>query len=1204
MNNNVFTAKNTFSAGLIQDLAPDNTQATCMTNALNATLKTNNGNELSLQNDMGNSKVEHAQLPKGYVPVGTCEFGGIIYIAAYNPLENKSQLGCFPSPERLLSNQDQGLEIQSSLNLFKDNDIITRTKCITPLTNVKLHPGDEYQVKYDSLEENPLILNTLGVLDSNNKFIPLKDYVFGEKFNVYASPYVSELYLQSILDITTDFSVDYEFKVNQDISIYPIFKLNGNIGHTYKVIIEKKTRAQEQSNEYEFSGIEYTDPSKPFYIGNDEQVSFTFKLYVKLNGNFYLIQDLIKIINIDLSKVGKGECKISKWRHFDNGNSTILDFLVFGDPRPNQELSNLTLTFSEIYPSNQENVFILNYPSEQYNKSEYIIIDYGVDYQNSTMLGTLQKDKVYTVNFICKDTSNKILLNEDRILYTCPIFNEFWDKNMYKFLYESEIGIDEGLVQDYKNIPFKDDAGYVHGFKRNGKNINPLQITIEPQIELLNTESTNYSENLDFTGDLIYDQQPTNIVKAIYTTSDSLNATVKITPKITSEFGDTFFKDIEFKYQVNNLSNVKTNEEITLTNIPYQFINSANLEFQQQSILQYNFIPVITNKNDLEKFGLNIDEGIISTNYNSFKAIDQYNSGEFKVNTIVFNNTWRSPNEYIETSYSSMENNNPLMSDNLQNQLSDNYKILVPITIGRWNKKTPEKYLNDVINTSFIGPFRSNDIGFNKIYDSPYKIIETIAELDENKDLFWREKINDVYQYGRIWWMLMKDEKDKYVPLNWFNYHRPYDLSETTNQKPTIQTVFDEKYEPVGIAQELVNLLATIYKPNGLSTNILKYIPTNAVFNELITEIFPRINITIINNFTFDNMPWQISLIENNYNISVSNINKFQSYLNETLNNKSYCAFDNTSLINSGLNTIEYQYGLDPNQLCYFNGINYQNIDENLPYRNATITLNELDNSKLKFDFGNLKEVTTYTEIYDESNNIYKSSILNYSKQTNIEVDKLGNTVYPIQINKIPFIEYDFYNVSSINKLKIKITTYDVFKFISTLDDTLDIYDKKYYESKDANLTKVDDINKYIKISIIIDDQETEQLSVDEIEYDDAVDKSILTCSLSNIINNAYYKHINVKIEFLNSENKTIYVDTQYNFNIQNVAQTYLEGSIEFYVPKNTFKATIGKYLTYIDGKVLLSASAKDENQVYLWNPEQKNLYFNRELVISPYTSL
>nr|UWG87801.1 MAG: hypothetical protein [Bacteriophage sp.] len=57
---------------------------------------------------MGNGRVETAYLPEGYVPVGTCEFGDIIYIVSYNPIINKSQIGCFPSPERNISSDEVG----------------------------------------------------------------------------------------------------------------------------------------------------------------------------------------------------------------------------------------------------------------------------------------------------------------------------------------------------------------------------------------------------------------------------------------------------------------------------------------------------------------------------------------------------------------------------------------------------------------------------------------------------------------------------------------------------------------------------------------------------------------------------------------------------------------------------------------------------------------------------------------------------------------------------------------------------------------------------------------------------------------------------------------------------------------------------------------------------------------------------------------
>lgn len=108
--NTIMTAKNSFQKGILMDFSPENTSADSLTSALNATFVTFNGNEGSLQNDMGNGRVETAYLPEGYVPVGSCEFGDIIYVVSYNPLIDKAQIGCFPSPERNLSSDELGQE--------------------------------------------------------------------------------------------------------------------------------------------------------------------------------------------------------------------------------------------------------------------------------------------------------------------------------------------------------------------------------------------------------------------------------------------------------------------------------------------------------------------------------------------------------------------------------------------------------------------------------------------------------------------------------------------------------------------------------------------------------------------------------------------------------------------------------------------------------------------------------------------------------------------------------------------------------------------------------------------------------------------------------------------------------------------------------------------------------------------------------------
>ena len=126
---------NTFSEGLVMDFAPEVTKNNCLTNALNATLVTMNGNELQLQNDMGNGKVYKAELPEGYVPLGTTELGGIIYIVSYNPFTNKCQIGSFPSPQRVT---------YSTTKYQEDYKVSTFDTDKYILSEQSLNPGDKF----------------------------------------------------------------------------------------------------------------------------------------------------------------------------------------------------------------------------------------------------------------------------------------------------------------------------------------------------------------------------------------------------------------------------------------------------------------------------------------------------------------------------------------------------------------------------------------------------------------------------------------------------------------------------------------------------------------------------------------------------------------------------------------------------------------------------------------------------------------------------------------------------------------------------------------------------------------------------------------------------------------------------------------------------------------------------------------------------
>ena len=225
-NNTIFTAKSSFGDGLLMDFAPDNTQATCLTHALNATLLTMNGNELSLQNDMGNGRVETAYLPEGYIPVGTCEFGDIIYIVSYNPITNKSQIGCFPSPERNISSKElSGIETTFELEeeFLKQNEFDFKETISNSVKKViydnKLNPGDKFIVHSGDIHDNMSRISDYG-----NKSHIIGAFPKQFKINVVAIEDSGKInYLNNDLKWYNDFYINQESTNNSskpDIDSY------------------------------------------------------------------------------------------------------------------------------------------------------------------------------------------------------------------------------------------------------------------------------------------------------------------------------------------------------------------------------------------------------------------------------------------------------------------------------------------------------------------------------------------------------------------------------------------------------------------------------------------------------------------------------------------------------------------------------------------------------------------------------------------------------------------------------------------------------------------------------------------------------------------------------------------------------------------------------------------------------------------------
>ena len=138
------------------DLNPLSTPNNILTDCINGTFITYNGNEFSLQNDQGNYKLEYCKLTPNYIPVGIKEYGDILYIVSQNPLDDCVEIGSYPSPlmvtvpdekennnefDSIVESQilDKGLTEGNYTTLMENAESI-----IFNGNDYKLNPGDEY----------------------------------------------------------------------------------------------------------------------------------------------------------------------------------------------------------------------------------------------------------------------------------------------------------------------------------------------------------------------------------------------------------------------------------------------------------------------------------------------------------------------------------------------------------------------------------------------------------------------------------------------------------------------------------------------------------------------------------------------------------------------------------------------------------------------------------------------------------------------------------------------------------------------------------------------------------------------------------------------------------------------------------------------------------------------------------------------------
>lgn len=355
-------ATNTFADGLIMDYNPITTPNTVLTNALNATLLTVNGNEFVLQNDLGNGRVETAYLPSGFVPVGVKEYGGIIYVASYNPQTKEGQLGSFPSPERNLTQDEiSNLQIEIDQSHFmKNGEVYYYYKRYDVMPkDVYLNPGDKFGLfitggpenilSYFQTQNERIVTFHPAILDDMGKINYIDDecmvdgqyqrgFIFGEAPDLSSVDGIREAFEKCIvykgkrsgkLVLIVELETLEDFIVSRSISAS---KSNGSIVSSVGS-----------------SGIGYSDNSEE--ATDESNVQFIVKFYC--SGWVSQLNDTLHFTGVKFEGVNDGGQTIEQLYKINNSNLAMM-FTLGGFKKgddPNSILKYKITPYTELGPN-------------------------------------------------------------------------------------------------------------------------------------------------------------------------------------------------------------------------------------------------------------------------------------------------------------------------------------------------------------------------------------------------------------------------------------------------------------------------------------------------------------------------------------------------------------------------------------------------------------------------------------------------------------------------------------------------------------------------------------------------------------------------------------------------------------------------------------------------------------------------------------
>lgn len=582
---------NEFHEGLVMDLNPSVTPNDLLVNCLNGTLVTFQGNENVLQNDMGNGRVETAYLPEGYIPLGTTQLGGIIYIVSYNPFTNKCQIGSFPSPERNIT-QDEVSELgtvtlanSEFITGDNTNQIVNKIVIKKKLSDIVLHPGDKFKIAADSIDAVKECVTdlkghvgnvklTVATIDNNNRIVELEDLLsytyegrefpfqdgtisseagtdideyrklISSDYNIYSSKVAGNLYIIAELEVINTFTVTWRVSSVTDAK---------DNEKTYSFSFDITTASENNQNYLEYVKVdelgsnpvvyqrntESTDPDVPVEtdsltisgvpVTSDQNSILTLTFTPAMS--FGYLEYLATTLNIDLSLIGSNTLTSNKWRYYKESQEMVLNYSIESYLLESNTISDITLYFvpyTSLISENTENTENTEDPLS--DLSQYHSV-------------TIPKRKSYSGNYVTrvpfseKFQENSLYLvvfnittgqGDSHRLYHCLYTNGVYNQT---YVNGSSDNFDNvQLTFDYSINSNIDTSNLVFGYKTNNKSF-----ILEGKLDLSN-RCRGYTQ---------YYIDPDD---------DTTNSKVIITtePTLADSFNNTFSIDTtQYKTQIN-----------------------------------------------------------------------------------------------------------------------------------------------------------------------------------------------------------------------------------------------------------------------------------------------------------------------------------------------------------------------------------------------------------------------------------------------------------------------------------------------------------------------------------------------------------------------------------------------------------------------------------------------------------------------------